>query len=398
MLKFDIRKQPNIPHLTDVLVDKLVEEANEVKEALYDNDINGNAYIQELLDVQQTLFAIFGNYKNHDTFGIIEHAMEEHNKKLATSHKEKYNLGDIMYIGYVDLNKPGDDPIEKLENKCENYSKQLKELINKNYDVENTNRVQEAKIEELRGIISNLKEKIRLKDLTIEKYKEAIDIKDKEIETSKAHLQRWIDLYNSLKSDNNEMLKSIMGYKETIDKQAAELKNRQNTISSLESTQVTLLEKNRELKEKAELGRVKKEEKIIKISELEANLVKYAAQIADLNNTKKQQVKTIELQFETIEELRDTIWERDKTIKELQYSKDNLVEENIDLKYKLNTETAAGQNKKLEFLEKKYNLSMEANRQLREEIQTLRIENGEYRDIINRIENYINELKTQQMD
>ena len=41
---------------------------------------------------------------------------------------------------------------------------------------------------------------------------------------------------------------------------------------------------------------------------------------------------------------------------------------------------------------------MEANRQLREEIQTLRIENGEYRDIINRIENYINELKTQQMD
>ena len=89
--------------------------------------------------------------------------------------------------------------------------------------------------------------------------------------------------------DNIEMLKSIMGYKETIDKQAAELKNRQNTISSLENTQVTLLEK-------------------------------------------------------------------------------------------------------------KYNLSMEANRQLREEIQTLRIENGEYRDIINRIENYINELKTQQMD
>ena len=396
MLKFDIRKQPNIPHLTDVLVDKLVEEANEVKEALYDSNISGPAYIQELLDVQQTLFAIFGNYKNHDTFGIIEHAMEEHNKKLATSHKEKYSLGDIQYIGYVDLNKPGDDPIEKLENKCENYSKQLKELINKNYDVKNTNRVQEAKIEELRGIISNLKEnisgknrkieslkyiaqdlentnrmlqeqlketqdklrrvqdnckakiqedgerilnlssklaecdedalrekdeeinklrnelnmrdgayyimqsdcskytkdlkeKIRLKDLTIEKYKEAIDIKDKEIETSKAHLQRWIDLYNSLKSDNNEMLKSIMGYKETIDKQAAELKNRQNTISSLENTQVTLLEK-------------------------------------------------------------------------------------------------------------KYNLSMEANRQLREEIQTLRIENGEYRDTIQRIENYLQELKTQQMD
>lgn len=370
MLKFDIRKQPNIPHLTDILVDKLVEEANEVKEALYDNDINGNAYIQELLDVQQTLFAIFGNYKNHDTFGIIEHAMEEHNKKLATSHKEKYSLGDIQYIGYVDLNKPGDDPIEKLENKCENYSKQLKELINKNYDVENTNRVQEAKIEELRGIISNLKEKIRLKDLTIEKYKEAIDIKDKEIETSKAHLQRWIDLYNSLKSDNNEMLKSIMGYKETIDKQAAELKNRQNTISSLENTQVTLLEKNKELKEKAELERVKKEEKILKISELEANLVKYADKVCKLN----------------------------EEIKELQNSKDNLVEENIDLKYKLSTETAAGQNKKLEFLEKKYNLSMEANRQLREEIQTLRIENGEYRDIINRIENYINELKTQQMD
>ena len=246
MLKFDIRKQPNIPHLTDVLVDKLVEEANEVKEALYDNDINGNAYIQELLDVQQTLFAIFGNYKKNDMLYTIENAMEEHNKKLATSHKEKYSLGDIQYIGYVDLNKPGDDPIEKLENKCENYSKQLKELINKNYDVENTNRVQEAKIEELRGIISNLR-------------------------------------------DNIEMLKSIMGYKETIDKQAAELKNRQNTISSLENTQVTLLEK-------------------------------------------------------------------------------------------------------------KYNLSMEANRQLREEIQTLRIENGEYRDIINRIENYINELKTQQMD
>lgn len=251
MLKFDIRKQPNIPHLTDILVDKLVEEANEVKEALYDNDINGNAYIQELLDVQQTLFAIFGNYKNHDTFGIIEHAMEEHNKKLATSHKEKYNLGDIQYIGYVDLNKPGDDPIEKLENKCENYSKQLKELINKYYDVKNTNRVQEAKIEELRGIISNLKENI--------------DRKNKELN-------------------------------------------------------------------------------------------------------------------------------------ELQYSKDKLVEENINLKYKLSTETAADQNKKLEFLEKKYNLSMEANRQLREEIQTLRIENGEYRDIINRIENYINELKTQQMD
>lgn len=370
MLKFDIRKQPNIPHLTDILVDKLVEEANEVKEALYDNDINGNAYIQELLDVQQTLFAIFGNYKNHGTFGIIEHAMEEHNKKLATSHKDKYGLGDIQYIGYVDLYGLNGDPVNRLDLENRKLKEEIKSKDKKIYDFKNRIHEQDKKIESLKYIAQDLENTNRTLQESLKEHKEAIDIKDKEIETSKAHLQRWIDLYNSLKSDNNEMLKSIMGYKETIDKQAAELKNRQNTISSLENTQVTLLEKNKELKEKAELERVKKEEKILKISELEANLVKYADKVCKLN----------------------------KEIKELQNFKDKAIEENIDLKYKLSTETAASQNKKLEFLEKKYNLSMEANRQLREEIQTLRIENGEYRDTIQRIENYINELKTQQMD
>lgn len=251
MLKFDIRKQPDTKGLNEKLVNKLVEETNEVKEAYYNDEISGTDFIKEILDVQQVLFAMYGNYVESNIFDIFERNMRAHNGKLATSHKNKYNLGDIQYYGYVAVTKPGDDPIEKLENKCENYSKQLKELSNKNYDVENTNRVQEAKIEELRGIISNLKENI--------------DRKNKELN-------------------------------------------------------------------------------------------------------------------------------------ELQNFKDKAIEENIDLKYKLSTETAAGQNKKLEFLEKKYNLSMEANRQLREEIQTLRIENGEYRDIIQRIENYINELKTQQMD
>lgn len=34
MLKFDIRKQPNIKELNEILVNKLVEEANEVRKLI----------------------------------------------------------------------------------------------------------------------------------------------------------------------------------------------------------------------------------------------------------------------------------------------------------------------------------------------------------------------------
>lgn len=295
MLKFDIRKQPNIPHLTDVLVDKLVEEANEVKEALYDNDINGNAYIQELLDVQQTLFAIFGNYKKNDMLYTIENAMEEHNKKLATSHKEKYGLGDIQYIGYVDLNKPGDDPTEKLESETSILEGQLKETQDK-----------------LRRVQDNCKARI---------------------ESDRRRIQ---DLESKLDECDEDALREK---DEEIEKLERELHSAESHISYL----------------RCEYSKDNKK-------------------------------------------LREELQHKNTYIDDINKLNDRVMKENIDLKYKLSTETATGQNKKLEFLEKKYKLSMEANRQLREEIQTLRIENGEYRDIINRIENYINELKTQQMD
>ena len=129
MLKFDIRKQPDIMNLTEVLVNKLVEEANEVKEAFRNENKSWDDYFQELLDVQQIMLAIFSQYKSIDDFYNINEAMKEHNKKLATSHKERYGLGDIQYIGCVTLCDPIDcNSIEELINDNKDLKKCIKEL------------------------------------------------------------------------------------------------------------------------------------------------------------------------------------------------------------------------------------------------------------------------------
>ena len=143
MLKFDIRKQPNIKELNEKLVNKLVEEANEVKEAYYNEDIGVDDYIQEILDVQQVLFALYATYVDANTFGIFEHNIKAHNNKLANSHKDRYSLGDIEYYGYINLMKPAEPTtgetlerenkylkakVKGLENYIEKQDKELNKL------------------------------------------------------------------------------------------------------------------------------------------------------------------------------------------------------------------------------------------------------------------------------
>ena len=200
MLKFDIRKQPNIKELNEKLVNKLVEEANEVKEAYYNDDIGVDDYIQEILDVQQVLFALYATYVDANTFGIFEHNIKAHNNKLANSHKDRYGLGDIEYYGYINILKPGElttsetlekeskylrDKVKELKEQLEKQNKRRKDLKEQIHNLESETLkldkiIQDQKdimyskdfvINDLRSVIKGLENYIREQDKEINKLR-----------------------------------------------------------------------------------------------------------------------------------------------------------------------------------------------------------------------------------
>ena len=202
MLKFDIRKQPRIRGLNEKLVNKLVEEANEVREAYYNDEISGTDYIREILDVQQVLFAIYGTYAESNIFNIFERNMKAHNDKLATSHKNKYGLGGIQYHGYVAVTKPREGLVADLEKEI----KYLRDIVaQKDIDMKklrNENNIFKSETQEK---LAELEERNR--ELTRDKLQLELLLKEgkpKELAEKEEEINKLKEEVNQLRIENGE--------------------------------------------------------------------------------------------------------------------------------------------------------------------------------------------------
>ena len=99
MLKFELREQKS-ESLVD-LIQHLQEESAEVEES-YENIHKGSSdFLSEVMDVLQLCLAIISYYKEDS----VKLANQKHLKKLRTTHKDRYNLGEIQEIAYLHLEK-----------------------------------------------------------------------------------------------------------------------------------------------------------------------------------------------------------------------------------------------------------------------------------------------------
>ena len=99
MLKFELREQ-RAENIVD-LIEHLQEESAEVEESFENTHKGLDDLLDEVMDVIQLCLAIISYYEGKE----VDLANERHLKKLRTTHKNRYNLGEIQEIAYLHLEK-----------------------------------------------------------------------------------------------------------------------------------------------------------------------------------------------------------------------------------------------------------------------------------------------------